>query len=114
MKSPRFDVLASASLSLVLVFAFLYLDMKLAVALPISLLIGLTCQHVFRLFFNPDRGDVFLPTTLVAGYFLLYFAARSYCLDQVPFFSRLGLNYYDDYIPAALWCACAGYAAFSM
>ena len=106
------DQLASASLALVLVPTFLYFDINLAIAAPLSLLIGLTSQHLFRLIFSPD-GDVFSPTTLVAGYFAIYFALRSFYLCTVPFFARLGRNSYDDYLPTALWCACAAYVSFS-
>src|ERR1700732_4224433 len=109
-----FDLLASASLVLLLVPTFLYLDIGLAVAVPLAVLIGLTSQHLFRLMFSPDRSDVFFPTTLVVGYFVIDFGARSFYLSTVPFFARIGRNPYDDYISAALWCASAGYVAFSL
>jgi hypothetical protein len=96
-----------------LIPALLYLDVGLAVALPLALLIGLTSCHLFGLTFRPAQNDLFFPTTLVVGYFVVDFAARSFYLATVPFFARIGRNPYDDYLPAALWCACAGYAAYS-
>ncbi len=109
----RIDVWAGAMFALFLVPVFLYLEVSLAIAVPLSVLLGLTSQHLFRLMFSPDRNDVFFPTTLVVGYFVIDFAARSFCLATVPLFARMGRNPYDDYIPAALWCACAGYLSFS-
>jgi hypothetical protein len=109
----NFQLLASAALALFLVPLFLYLDIALAIALPLSLLIGLTSQHVFRLMLSPSDSDVFHPTTLVAGYFAIYFALRTFYLSSVPSVTRLGRNSYDDCLPAALWCACAAYIAFS-
>lgn len=106
--------LASAALALLLVPYFLSLRFAFAVALPLAILIGLTSHQVWRLILNPDRNDVLHPTTLVAAYFLLYFALRTYYLYAVPFFPRMGRNGYDDAIPAALWCACAGFVAFSL
>ena len=113
MSRFNFDLLASTSLALLLVPALLYFDFSVAVALPLAVLIGLTSQPLFRLAFSPDRSDVFLPTVLFAVYFLIYFALRSFYLLTTPFFDRVGHNPYDDFIPAALWCACFGYIAFA-
>jgi hypothetical protein len=107
------DLLASAALTLALVPVLLYFNAGLAIAAPLSLLIGLISQQLFRLVFNPAGNDVFFPTTLVVGYFSVDFAARSIYLSTVPFFARIGRNPYDDYLSAALWCACAGYTSFS-
>jgi hypothetical protein len=107
------DLVASAALSFVLIPVLLHFDAGLAVAVPLSFLIGLISQQLLRLVFNPAGNDVFFPTTLVVGYFSVDFAARSVYLSTVPFFARIGRNPYDDYLPAALWCACAGYASFS-
>jgi len=107
-----FDWLASAALIVLLVPLFLYRDMALPVAVPLSLLIALISRHVFRLILAPGGSDVFFPTTLIVGYFAIDFAARAFYLSTVQFFPRIGVNPYDDYIPAALWCACVGYVAF--
>jgi hypothetical protein len=107
------DLLASIALTFVLVPVFLHFNAVLAIAIPLSLLIGLISQQLFRLVFNPVGNDVFFPTTLVVGYFSVDFAARSVYLSTVPFFARIGRNPYDDYLSAALWCACAGYVCFS-
>jgi hypothetical protein len=106
-------LLASAALLLVLVPFFLSLQITMTKALPLAVLLGLVSRRLFQLVLCPDRSDVFHPATLVAGYFGTYFALRSVYLYTVPFFARMGRNPYDDYIPAALWCACAGYIAFS-
>ena len=106
-------VLASAALTLMLIPAFLYLDVESAVALPLALLLGLTSRHLFELVIRPASNDLFFPTTLVVGYFVVDFGARSFYLATVPFFARIGRNPYNDYLPAALWCACAGYLAYS-
>ena len=106
-------LLASAALTLLLVMVFLYLDVASAMAVPLALLLGLASKHLFGLIFRPARSDFFFPTTLVVGYFSVDFAARSFYLATVPFFARIGRNPYDDYLPAALWCACVGYIAYS-
>jgi hypothetical protein len=111
--SPDLALFASAALTLMLVLAFLYLDVSFAVAVPLAVLVGLTSRHLFGLIFRATRNDLFFPTTLVVCYFVVDFAARSYYLATVPFFARIGRNPYDDYLPAALWCACAGYVAYS-
>ena len=106
------DLLASASLAVVLVPVLLYFGIRLPVAAPLSILLALTGQHLLRAAFNSGRLDLFSPLTLVAGYFALYFVMRSLYLCTVPFLTRLGRNPYDDYLPAALWCACVGYLSF--
>jgi hypothetical protein len=106
------DLVASAGLTLTLIPVLLYLDLRMAVAMPIAVLMGLTSQHLFRLAFRPASNDVFSPSTLVPIYFIIYFALRSFYLSTVPFFGRVGKNPYDDYIPVALWCACAGYVSY--
>jgi hypothetical protein len=110
---PTLDLLASAALSLALILPFLYFEITISDALPLAVLMGLLSRILFRLVFSSDRSDVFHPSTLVAGYFAVYFGLRCFYLYTVPFFPRLGRNPYDDYIPAALWCACVGYIAFS-
>jgi hypothetical protein len=107
------DLLASAVLTLTLVPVLLYFGVALAIAVPLSLLIGLISQQGFRLLLNSAGNDLFFPTTMVAAYFSVDFAARSLYLAAVPFFARVGRNPYDDYLPAALWCACVGYVSFS-
>ena len=106
------DLLAGAALAVALVPVLLYFEIRLPVAVPLSILLALTGQHLLRFAFNSGRLDVFSPLTLVAGYFALYFAIRSLYLCTVPFLTRLGRNPYDDYLPAALWCACVGYLSF--
>jgi hypothetical protein len=105
-------LLASGMVALLLVPVFLYLDIKISAAVPLAVLTGLTSQHFLRLMLGPNGSDVFLPTTLVAAYFVIYFGLRSYFLWTAPFFPRLGRNLYDDYLSAALWCACTGYFSF--
>jgi hypothetical protein len=104
---------AGAALGLLLFLVFRYLDVSLAVALPLSVLIALIGWRFFRLTFSPKQSDVFHPAILVAGYFVMYFAVRAFYLSTFPFLARLGRNPYDDYLPGALWCASAGYVAFS-
>ena len=106
------DVLAGASLAVMLIPVLLYFEIRLPVAVPLSMLLTLTGQHLLRFAFNSGRLDVFSPLTLVASYFAFYFAIRSLYLCAVPFLTRLGRNPYDDYLPAALWCACVGYVSF--
>jgi hypothetical protein len=104
--------LLASMVGLLLFPVFLYLDIKISAALPLALLAGLTSQHFLRLMLGANSSDVFLPTTLVAAYFVIYFGLRSYFLWTAAFFPRLGRNSYDDYLSAALWCACAGYFSF--
>ena len=106
------DLVASAGLTLTLVPVLLYFGMSMAMALPTAVLMGLTSQSLFRLVFRPASNDVFSPTTLVPIYFVSYFVVRSFYLSTAPFFSRVGRNPYDDYIPVAMWCACAGYVSY--
>ncbi len=106
------DLLAGAALAVALVPVLLYFEIRLPVAVPLSILLALTGEHLLRFGFNSGWLDVFSPLTLVSGYFALYFAIRSLYLCTVPFLTRLGRNPYDDYLPAALWCACVGYLSF--
>jgi hypothetical protein len=106
------DLLAAAALALVLVPVLLYFEIRLPMAAPLSLLLALTGQHLLRFTFNSASLDLFSPLTLAAAYFVLYFAVRSLYLCAAPFVTRLGRNPYDDYLPAALWCACMGYLSF--
>jgi hypothetical protein len=108
-----FDLLAGSAFGLLSFPVCRYLEISLAIALPLSVLIALTGRQFFRLMFNSLNGDVFHPAILVAGYFVFYFAVRSFYLSTAPFLARLGRNPYDDYLAAALWCASAGYIAFS-
>jgi hypothetical protein len=107
------EFLASAALVVTLVPTFLYFGVVFAQALPLALLTGAASNHLFRLTFRPTSNDLFFPATIVAGYFLIYFVARSLYLFTVPFVTRLGRTSYDDYLPAALWCAVAGYMCLS-
>jgi hypothetical protein len=60
------------------------------------------------------RGrDLFSPFQLVAGYFFLYYGARSAYLQLNPSAPRLGLLEYDDYLPAAAWLATLAFCAFA-
>src|SRR5438270_13946810 len=97
------DLLASALLTLILVFLFSFFNITMPVAVPLALLSGLVSRHVFQLTFSPAGSDALHPSTMVAGYFATYFILRSFYLGSVPFFSRVGNNFYDDYLPAALW-----------
>ena len=87
-------------------------DLRAYQALPIAVLLGLTCERVVQVALS-RRQDLFEPINLVAGYFALYFAMRATYVLGWPSVPRLGLFVYDDYIPAALWCASLGYLAFA-
>ena len=106
------DLLAAAALAVALVPVLLYFEIRLPLAVPLSILLALTGQHLLRFTFNSAGLDLFSPLTLAAAYFVLYFAVRSLYLCTAPFVTRLGRNPYDDYLPAALWCACVGYLSF--
>ena len=106
------DLLAAAVLAVALVPVLLYFEIRLPVVVPLSILLALTGQHLLRFTFNSAGLDLFSPLTLAAAYFVLYFAVRSLYLCTAPFVTRLGRNPYDDYLPAALWCACVGYLSF--
>ncbi len=88
------------------------LDLPLYQALPIAVLLGLTGQQFVQFTFGRHQ-DLFEPINMVAGYFALYFAIRAIYVLGWTGVPRLGFFYYDDYIPAALWCACLGYVAFT-
>jgi oligosaccharide repeat unit polymerase len=87
-------------------------DLQVHQALPIAVLLGLTGQRLAELAFSRHR-DLFEPINLVAAYFILYFAFRAVYVLGFAGVPRLGFFSYDDYLPAALWCACLGYVAFS-
>lgn len=106
------DLLATAALAVVMVPVLLYFAIRLPVVLPLSILLALTGRRLLQVAFDSARIDLFSPLSVVATYFSLYFAVRSVYLCTVPFLARLGRNPYDDYLPAALWCASAGYASF--
>jgi len=111
-RQSTLDLLAAAALAVVVVPVLLYFEIRLPVAVPLSILLALTGQHLLRFTFNSVGLDLFSPLTLAAAYFVVYFAIRGLYLCTVPFLTRLGRNPYDDYLPAALWCACAGYVSF--
>src|ERR1700688_4960146 len=67
-----FDLLAGAALSVALVPVLLYFEIRLPLAVPLSILLALTGQHLLRFGFNSGWLDVFSPLTLVSGYFALY------------------------------------------
>ena len=106
-------MLAASFLTVIALPVFLHLGIDPAIALPLSVLLGLASRYLFRLILTPESTDVFHPATLVAAYFITYFALRTFYLTVIPFFHRVGRNPYDDFLPAALWCGCAGYVAFS-
>ena len=87
-------------------------DLQAYQAIPVAVLLGLTGQRVVELAINRTL-DLFEPVNLVAAYFALYFALRALYVLSWPSVPRLGLFAYDDYLPAALWCACLGYIAFA-
>lgn len=109
----HFDLLVCALLVIVLIPVFLETGVKMSFAMPLALLIGLSCRKFFQIAFNQKETDIFSPATLVSAYFLAYFALRGFYLASVPFVKRVGNNSYDDYLVTAMWCACAGFVAFS-
>ena len=109
---PSLKVISVALLALILFSAFLVVGMDFSIALPLSILLGLTGEPFIELMVTPLRVDLFAPRTLVAGYFMLYFGIRAIWL-QFGNAIRLGRNPYDDFLPAALWCACLGYISFA-
>jgi len=111
---PGLGMMAGAALALALIPAFIQLGFRTSYAIPLSLLIGLASQHLFRLVFNSRSTDLFQPASLVCAYFLSHFALRAFYLAAVPFTARIGRNPYDDYLEIALWSACAGFIAFSV
>src|ERR1039457_779501 len=98
---------ASSLLLLLAVF-----DLEARQALPIAVLLGLTGQRFVELALT-RRHDLFEPVNAVAAYFILYFAFRAVYVLGYPSATRIGYFSYDDYLPAALWCASLGYFAFS-
>jgi len=86
-------------------------DLEVFQALPIAVLVALTLQRLIELALSRHQ-DLFEPINLVAAYFLLYFGLRALYVLGFSNVQRLGFFFYDDYIPAALWCASLGYLAF--
>jgi hypothetical protein len=83
--------------------------------MPLAILLGLTGQKFVDLIIHSSKRDVFAPPILISFYFTVYFGLRVIYLNYARFAdSRTALNPYDDYLPAALWCACLGYISFSM
>jgi len=86
-------------------------NIQLYEAVPLAVLFGLTGQRLIELMLASDR-DLFAPDNLITGYFILYFGLRAAYVMTIPEAPRLGLFFYDDHLPASLWCAAFGYLAF--
>jgi hypothetical protein len=109
------DVAVSGVLAVMLLAAFAGLGIELTVGVPLAILLGLTGQKFVDLIVHSGKRDVFAPPVLISFYFTVYFGLRAIYLNYTRFAdSRTALNPYDDYLPAALWCACLGYISFSM
>jgi oligosaccharide repeat unit polymerase len=87
-------------------------DLRAYQAVPIAVLLGLAGQRLAELALSRHQ-DLFEPVNLVAAYFILYFAFRAIYVLGWAGVPRLGFFFYDDYLPAALWCASLGYVAFT-
>ncbi len=105
------SVVGTSLFALILLPTLLYSGVNSATAIPLTLLTALVSQPLLKLACTPARGDVFLPTNIVAVYFLTYFVLRAFYLSKSSFLPRLGRNPYDDYLPGALWCASFGYGS---
>jgi hypothetical protein len=111
----RPDIAASGVLAVTSLMALYGFGMELSLAVPLAILLGLTGQKFVDLIEHCGKRDVFAPPILIAFYFMVYFGLRAIYLTFARFVdSRMGLTPYDDYLPAALWCACLGYVSFSM
>jgi len=87
-------------------------EVDIFAAIPTAILISLTALPAIAAF--TMRGyDLFSPFQLVAGFFLLYYGARSAYLQLNPSAPRLGLLEYDDYLPTAAWLATLTFLAFA-
>jgi oligosaccharide repeat unit polymerase len=101
-----------ALLGLALLILCVFGDVDISTAMPTAILISLTALPALAAL--TMRGyDLFSPFQLVAGYFFLYYAARSAHLELNPRALRLGLLDYDDYLPTAAWLAVLTFCAFS-
>jgi hypothetical protein len=110
--SFAFNALITASLAGMVFVALLCYGMSAEFGLPLALLAGLTGQQFVRLAIRRGQ-DFFEPTTLIAGYFMLYFCLRTIYLFYEPSTGhRLGMFAYDDYIPQALWCGILAFVCF--
>jgi hypothetical protein len=108
------DLATSGVLAVMLLVALTGFGMELSLGIPLAILLGLTGQKFIDLIINSGKRDVFAPPILIAFYFTVYFGLRVIYLYYARFAdSRAALNPYDDYLPAALWCACLGYISFS-
>jgi hypothetical protein len=108
------DLAGSGVLTVGLLVAFSATGMELSLGAPLATLLGLTGRKFIELITQPGKRDVFAPPILIAFYFTVYFGLRAVYLNYARFVdNRTGLTPYDDYLPAALWCACLGYVSFS-
>jgi len=109
------DPAASGLLAVLLLTAFSGLGIEISLALPLAVLLALTGQKFLDLILHAESRDVFDPSVFVALYFAVYFGLRAIYLQTVALsIDRVGLNPYDDYLPAALWCASLGYISFTL
>ncbi len=109
------DFAASGVISVALLAAFSASGMELSMGVPLSILLGLTGQRFIDLLVQSGKRDVFAPPVLIAFYFTIYFGLRAIYLNYARFVdNRTGFTPYDDYLPAALWCASLGYVSFSI
>jgi hypothetical protein len=108
------DFATSGVLTVGLLVAFSVSGMDLSMGVPLAILLGLTGQKFIELIVQSGKRDVFAPPILISFYFTVYFGLRAIYLNYARFVdNRTGLTPYDDYLPAALWCACLGYVSFS-
>lgn len=108
------DLTTSGVLTVGLLVTFAASGMQLSLGVPLAILLGLTGQKFIELIVHSGKRDVFAPPILIAFYFTVYFGLRAVYLNYARFVdNRTGLVPYDDYLPAALWCACLGYVSFS-
>ena len=112
---PGIDPATSGLLAVVLLAVFSGLGIEVSLALPLAVLLGLTGQKFLDLILYAESRDVFAPSVFVALYFAVYFGLRTiYLQTAAETVRRVGLNPYDDYLPAALWCASLGYISFTL
>lgn len=78
--------------------------------LSIGLLLAVISRHMLAIFSRVD--DLFAPVNILAFYFLINFAMRAAYLFTDPASNRVGVLYYDDYIPPALCLATLGFVCF--
>lgn len=110
----RLDLATTAVIAVVLLAAFSGFGIELSRAVPLAILLGLVGQRFGDLILYSGKRDVFAPPILISFYFTLYFGLRALYVNFARAESRAGRNPYDDHLSAALWCACLGYASFSL